>query len=61
MHKTIITWTDKKINGVNANSLTMLCGGVSFHTHAKVVGIMRQNACTLAFCVHQLLQNLALV
>jgi hypothetical protein len=34
---------------------------VTFHTHAKVVEIMRQNAksfCffTLAFCVHQLLQ-----
>ena len=34
---------------------------VTFHTHAKVVGIMRQNAksfrfFTLAFCVHQLLQ-----
>ncbi len=29
---------------------------LTFHTHAKVVGIMRQNACTLAFCVHQLLQ-----
>ncbi len=29
---------------------------VTFHTYAKVVGIMRQNACTLAFCVHQLLQ-----
>ncbi len=32
---------------------------VTFHTHAKVVGIMRQNAksfrfFTLAFCVHQL-------
>jgi len=28
---------------------------VTFHTHAKVVGIMRQNACTLAFCVQNLL------
>jgi len=26
MHKIIIAWTDKKINGVNANSLTMLYG-----------------------------------
>jgi len=28
---------------------------VTFHTHAKVVGIMRQNACLLAFCVQNLL------
>jgi len=26
MHKIIITWADKKINGVNGNSLTMLYG-----------------------------------
>ena len=28
---------------------------VTFHTHAKVVGIMRQNACFVAFCVQNLL------
>ncbi len=28
---------------------------VTFHTRAKVVGIMRQNACLLAFCVQNLL------
>ena len=29
--------------------------GVTFHTRAKVVEIMRQNACFLAFCVQHLL------
>lgn len=28
---------------------------VTFHTHAKVVEIMRQNACLLTFCVQNLL------
>ena len=38
------------VNGMTAGAVK-----VTFHTRAKVVGIMRQNACLLAFCVQNLL------
>lgn len=43
----------RKTEGRGNRLSSLLClpdGGVIFHTYAKVVRIMRQNACTLAFC-----------
>jgi len=48
----------RKPEGRDNRLSSLLClpdGGVTFHTYAKVVRIMRQNACALAFCVQNLL------